>query len=62
MTSTTRSPTASRRVEAVVFDLGDDNAANVDAAVEMGMIGIRFVGPQALRRDLAALGLPVRPG
>ena len=39
----------------------DDNAANVDAAIEMGLIGIRYRGPEALRRDLAALGLPVRP-
>jgi FMN phosphatase YigB (HAD superfamily) len=39
----------------------DDNAANIDAAVELGLIGVLYVGPDALRRDLAALGLPVRP-
>ena len=38
----------------------DDVAANVEAAVKLGLIGVRYVGPKALRRDLAGLGLPVR--
>lgn len=35
----------------------DDSAANVRAARELGMIGIRFEDAEALRRSLAALGL-----
>ncbi len=37
----------------------DDLERNVDAARSLGMIGIRFVDAAHLRRDLAALGLPV---
>ena len=50
------------RLEAETTVFIDDNAANVDAAVELGLIGLRYVGPETLRRDLATLGLPVRPG
>ena len=35
----------------------DDNLRNADAATALGMHGIHFTGPAALRRDLAALGL-----
>jgi len=49
------------RLEAEKTVFIDDNAANIDAAVELGLVGLRYVGPEALRRDLAALGLPVRP-
>jgi 2-haloacid dehalogenase len=35
----------------------DDSAANVRAARELGMIGIRFEDAEALRRSLAGLGL-----
>jgi 2-haloacid dehalogenase len=35
----------------------DDSEANVQAARELGMTGIRFADAQTLRRDLAALGL-----
>ena len=35
----------------------DDSAANVDAAGALGMIAIRFEGAEALRRELAGLGL-----
>jgi len=38
----------------------DDSPANVEAAREIGMIARRFVEPERLRVDLAALGLPVR--
>jgi 2-haloacid dehalogenase len=36
----------------------DDRHDNVDAARTLGFTGIVFEDPQALRRDLAALGLP----
>ena len=49
------------RLEAETTVFIDDNPANVEAAVELGLIGLRYVGPEALRQDLAALGLPVRP-
>ena len=48
------------RLEAEKTVFIDDNEANIDAAVELGFIGLRYLGPEALRRDLAALGLPVR--
>jgi 2-haloacid dehalogenase len=35
----------------------DDTAANVEAARQLGLHGIRFSGPDALRRELAALRL-----
>jgi 2-haloacid dehalogenase len=37
----------------------DDSTANVKAAAALGLIAIRFEGAAALRRELAALGLPV---
>lgn len=37
----------------------DDRPANVTAAVELGLQAVRFTDAAALRRDLAALGLPV---
>jgi 2-haloacid dehalogenase len=43
----------------------DDVPANVAAAEQLGMRGLTFTSAAALRRDLAALGLPiadVRPG
>ncbi|MBM3569941.1 MAG: HAD family phosphatase [Alphaproteobacteria bacterium] len=35
----------------------DDSAANVAAAAKLGFDALRFVSPEALRRDLAARGL-----
>lgn len=43
--------------EATVFI--DDSAANVRAASALGLIAIQFEGAAALRRELAALGLPL---
>ena len=37
----------------------DDSGANVRAASALGLIAIQFEGAAALRRDLAALGLPL---
>lgn len=37
----------------------DDSAKNVAGAEAVGLHAIRFTGPDALRRDLAALGLPI---
>lgn len=37
----------------------DDSAKNVAGAAAVGLRAIRFTTPEALRRDLAALGLPV---
>ncbi len=37
----------------------DDQQANVEAAQRAGMVGLRFKGCRHLRRQLAALGLPV---
>lgn len=37
----------------------DDSAKNVAGAAAVGLRAIRFTTPDALRRDLAALGLPV---
>lgn len=37
----------------------DDSARNVAGAEAVGLRAIRFTGPEALARDLAALGLPV---
>jgi 2-haloacid dehalogenase len=39
----------------------DDAAHNIDAAVACGMVGVPFTDAARLRRDLAALGLPVAP-
>jgi 2-haloacid dehalogenase len=35
----------------------DDNAANIDAARALGMIGVQFTDPDRLRSDLTRLGL-----
>jgi 2-haloacid dehalogenase len=40
----------------------DDSASNVAGAEAAGLRAIRFTGPEALLRDLAALGLPVGVG
>lgn len=37
----------------------DDSPANVEGAQRIGMHAIRFTGPEALRTELRALGLPV---
>ena len=37
----------------------DDSPANVEGARAVGMHALRFTGPEALRLDLRALGLPV---
>jgi 2-haloacid dehalogenase len=37
----------------------DDNAANVAAATDVGMIALHFVDAETLRGDLRGLGLPV---
>lgn len=37
----------------------DDSAANVAAARSAGFVGVAYVSPDALRGELAALGLPV---
>lgn len=37
----------------------DDSAKNVAGAEAAGLRGLHFTGPEALARDLAALGLPV---
>jgi 2-haloacid dehalogenase len=37
----------------------DDSARNVAGASAVGLRALCFTGPEALRRDLAALGLPV---
>jgi 2-haloacid dehalogenase len=37
----------------------DDHAANVEAALAAGIIGVRFEGAESLRRDLRSLGLPI---
>jgi 2-haloacid dehalogenase len=37
----------------------DDSAMNVAAAAAVGLHALQFTGAEALRRDLAALGLPV---
>ena len=47
------------RPESTVFI--DDTLANVQAARALGMIGLRYTDPGALRRDLVELGLPLRP-
>lgn len=39
----------------------DDSPANVDSARVLGLRGIDFADPPALRRDLHELGLPIRP-
>jgi len=36
----------------------DDSPANVAAALDLGLTAVRFADAAALRRDLAALGLP----
>ncbi|MFQ5346956.1 MAG: HAD family hydrolase [Rhodothalassiaceae bacterium] len=37
----------------------DDRQDNVEVAIARGMLGLRFVDPTTLARDLRALGLPV---
>ena len=39
----------------------DDRAVNVAVARRLGMVGVRYRGPERLRRDLIRLGLPVGP-
>jgi FMN phosphatase YigB (HAD superfamily) len=39
----------------------DDSEPNVISARNAGMTAIHFTGPEALRTELAGLGLPVRP-
>jgi 2-haloacid dehalogenase len=39
----------------------DDTPGNVEAAERLGILGIVFTDPAALRRDLAAHGLPIGP-
>ncbi len=43
--------------EALVFI--DDSAANARGAEAVGMTGLTFTGPEALRAELQALGLPL---
>ena len=38
----------------------DDSPRNVEAAASLGFVSLPFTGAPRLRRDLAALGLPVR--
>ena len=38
----------------------DDNPPNVEAATALGFVGVRYVGSEQLRGDLARLGLPLR--
>lgn len=38
----------------------DDSPPNVASAISMGLIGVLYVTPEQLRRDLVGLGLPVR--
>lgn len=38
----------------------DDSEANVIAATKVGMTALHFTGPQKLRTDLIALGLPLK--
>ncbi len=45
--------------EACVFI--DDNEANVISARNVGMEAIHFTSPEALRAELIALGLPLKP-
>lgn len=40
----------------------DDNVANVDGARKGGMQALHFTGPEKLRSDLIALGLPLAAG
>jgi phosphinothricin acetyltransferase len=40
----------------------DDRAEHVETARQVGLTGVRFVGADVLRRDVAGLGLPVRAG
>jgi 2-haloacid dehalogenase len=40
----------------------DDRAEHVEAAQQVGLHGLQFTGADVLRRDLNALGLPVRAG
>ena len=47
------------RSESTVFV--DDTLANVEAARTLGMIGVRYTDPGALRGDLLELGLPLQP-
>jgi 2-haloacid dehalogenase len=39
----------------------DDAPRNVRAALELGMVAVRFHSPRQLRSELVALGLPVAP-
>ena len=46
--------------EATIFI--DDSPPNVEAAIRLGLIGVLYVGPEHLRRNLGELGLPVSAG
>lgn len=37
----------------------DDSARNVEGARAVGLVAVRYTGPEALARDLARLGLPL---
>lgn len=45
------------RPERTVFI--DDSPPNVQSAMSVGLVGVHYVTPEQLRRDLVALGLPV---
>jgi 2-haloacid dehalogenase len=44
-------------LESLVFI--DDSQRNIDAAAGLGMTALRFAGPERLREELKALGLPL---
>ena len=48
------------RPESTVFI--DDSPQNVASAISTGLVGVRYVTPELLRRDLVGLGLPVSAG
>ena len=45
------------RPESTVFI--DDSPPNVRSAISMGIVGVLYLAPEQLRRDLVGLGLPV---
>jgi 2-haloacid dehalogenase len=48
------------RPESTVFI--DDSPPNVASAISLGLVGVLYVTPELLRRDLVGLGLPVSAG
>jgi len=48
------------RPESTVFI--DDSPPNVRSAISMGIVGVLYLAPEQLRRDLVGLGLPVSAG